>query len=79
MNNITLVYLAECVIFGIINNRNELEKKIQGQWEYRKGKEFQDVNSAIAKGFKLGSGKTGREIECVAMYLGHVFKKVRSN
>ncbi|KKR26637.1 MAG: hypothetical protein UT55_C0004G0001, partial [Candidatus Peregrinibacteria bacterium GW2011_GWE2_39_6] len=32
---------------------------------------------AVQKGLKLGKGKSEREIECVAMYLESVLKKVK--
>lgn len=64
-------------MFGSIKTGRELEQKIDGQWEYRKNKGFEDVNIAIQKGLKMGHGKTEREIECVAMYLETVLKKVK--
>ena len=55
-----------------------LMKKIKGQWEYRKGKTISDINLAVQKGLKLGRGKTEREIDCIAMYLETVLKKVKA-
>ena len=78
MKDITLTDLAEELLFGVIKNGDDLEKRIAGQWEFRKNKGLADVNQAIKKGLKLGCGKTEREIDCVALYLKDVFKKVRT-
>lgn len=69
--------IAEYVMFGVVKTEKDLQDKIEGQWEYRKGKSIVDINTAVKKGIKLGMGKTEDEIDCVAMYLGYVFKKVR--
>ncbi|ALA47929.1 hypothetical protein SUNDANCE_113 [Brevibacillus phage Sundance] len=71
--------LAEHIMFGFIRTRAELELRIEGIFEYRKGKDFEDVKIALIKGFKNGSGKTEREIECVTLYLKDVFKKARNS
>ena len=75
--NIGIRIIAENLMFGAITNHQELMDNIKGQWEFRKGKTVDDVTIAIKKGLKMGHGKTEREIECVAMYLESVFKKVR--
>lgn len=67
--------LAGFLLFSSIKNKQQLDEKINGQWMYRKNKDIRDVNKAIEKGLKLGSGKTERELECVALYLKDVFKK----
>jgi len=77
-NSIGIRIIAEDIMFGGINNSRDLENKIQGQWEYKSNKGFEDVNIAIQKGLKLGKGKPDREIECIAMYLESVFKKVKA-
>lgn len=77
MRMLDLEDLAELCAFGMIKTREDLEKRLEGQWEYRKGKSFEDVNKAIKKGIKLGMGKTEREISGIALYLKDVFKKVR--
>ncbi|MCY8745065.1 hypothetical protein MOD67_13855 [Bacillus licheniformis] len=71
----SLEYLAEMILFGPIKTKEQLEESIKGYWQYRKNKGFGDVNKAIKKGLKLGSGKVEREISCVEMYLKDVFKK----
>lgn len=76
---LTLDDLATDLLFGKLKTSNDLEERIEGQWQYRKGKDIEDVKSAIKKGLKLGSGKTEREIDGVALYLNDVFKKVRSS
>ena len=77
-NSIGLRIIAENLMFGGIKNNQELEEMVKGQWEFRKGKAVDDITIAIQKGLKMGHGKTEREIECVAMYLETVFKKVRN-
>lgn len=72
----TFEYLAEMLMFGKIKNKKQLEEKIKGHWEFRKGKDILDVNKAIEKGLKMGMGKTEWEIEGVALYLKDVFKSV---
>lgn len=74
--SITINKITEEIMFGSINGSRELEQRIDGQWEYRKNKGFEDVNIAIQKGLKMGHGKTEREIECISMYLETVLKKV---
>ena len=76
MVSITINKITEEIMFGSINGSRELEQRIDGQWEYRKNKGFEDVNIAIQKGLKMGHGKTEREIECISMYLETVLKKV---
>lgn len=71
--------LAEHIMFGFIRTRAELELQIDGIFEYRKGKSFEDVKDALRKGFKAGSGKIEHEIEWVTLYLKDVFKKAKSN
>lgn len=71
----TLETLAEMIMFGGIKNREQLEERIKGHWQYRKNKSFEDVNKAIKKGLKFGMGKTEREISGVELYLKDVFKK----
>lgn len=71
----TLETLAEQILFGVIKNKEQLEERIIGHWQYRKNKNFEDVNKAIKKGLKLGMGKTEREISGVELYLKDVFKK----
>ena len=76
-NSIGLRIIAENLMFGGIKNHQELLEMIKCHWEFRKGKTVEDVTEAIQKGLKMGHGKTEREIECIAMYLESVFKKVR--
>lgn len=76
-NSIELRIITENLMFGIIKNHQELMDKIEGRWEFRKDKTVEDVTEAIKKGVKMGHGKTEREIECSAMYLESVFKKVK--
>ena len=73
--DLILKTLAERLVFGKIKNKEELLKEIDGQWEFRKGKDIADVNKAIRKGRKAGLGKFEREIEWIELYLGDVFKK----
>lgn len=77
MKPTTFEDLAEQIMFGIIRTRTELEYRIDGVWEYRKGMGFEDVKHALRKGMKMGQGKVEREVELVALYLKDVFKKVR--
>lgn len=76
-NNIEIRIIAENLMFGGIKNHQELEEKIKDHWELRKGKTVDDIQLAIQKGLKMGCGKTEREIECIAMYLESVFKKIK--
>jgi hypothetical protein len=75
--NLDLNDLAEQLMFGMISNGDQLNRMIDGQWEFRKDKGVDDVNSAIRKGLKLGAGKTENEIDGVALYLKDAFKKVK--
>lgn len=45
--------------------------------EYRKGKTFSDIVTAVQKGVRAGRGRTEHEINMVAVYLGTLLKKVR--
>lgn len=74
----TLKDLAELIFFGMITNKKDLEKRIEGHWFYRKNKSFEDVNKVIKKGIKVGRGKTEMEIDYAELYLKDVFKKDRS-
>ena len=76
-NNIGIKIITENLMFGGIKNHKELEEMVKGQWEFRKGKTIDDIHIAVKKGVKMGHGKTEREIDCVAMYLETVLKKVR--
>jgi len=76
-NSIELRIITKDLMFGAIKNHQELLDKIKGNWEFRKGKDVDDVSIAIQKGLKMGRGHNDREIECVAMYLESVFKKVK--
>jgi hypothetical protein len=71
---LTLEDLAEYMLFGIIRTRDELEYRIHGRWEYRKGKDFEDVKQAFRKGMKMGKGEVKHEIEWIAYYLRSVLK-----
>lgn len=73
----TLEQLAEALMFGGIKNKEQLETRIAGHWQYRKNKDFDDVNKAMRMGLKLGAGKTENEIDGIELYLRDVFKKVR--
>lgn len=73
---INLKDVAEWVLFGIVKTEKELLERINGHWQYRKNKGFNDVNNAIRKGLKSGRGRTEWEIDFVALYLKDVFKKV---
>ena len=75
--SITLIKVAEHIIFGSTRTSEEFNEMIKGQWEFRKGKTISDINGAVQKGLKLGRGKTEREIDCIAMYLETVLKKVK--
>jgi len=74
---ITLIKVAERIMFSGVKTSEEFNELIKGQWEYRKGKTISDINLAVQKGSKMGRGKTEREIECIAMYLETVLKKVK--
>ena len=76
-NRIDLRIIAENLMFGSIKNHQDLLEKIKCQWEFRKDKTVDDITIAVQKGLKMGHGHTEREIECVAMYLESVFKKVK--
>jgi len=77
MASITLKNIAEHIILGNAKTSEEFNEKIKDQWEYRSNKTISDVNLAVQKGLKLGKGKAEREIECIAMYLESVLKKVK--
>jgi hypothetical protein len=50
------------------------ESEILKNWDYRKGKNFNDVKAAITKGLRKGVGKFEREVEWIELYLGDVLK-----
>jgi len=77
MASITLKNIAEHIMLGNAKTSEEFNDKIKGQWGYRSNKSISDVNLAVEKGLKLGKGKAEREIECIAMYLESVLKKVK--
>ena len=77
MASITLKNIAEHIMLGNAKTSEEFNDKIKGQWEYRSNKNISDVNLAVQKGLKLGKGKAEREIDCIAMYLESVLKKVK--
>ena len=75
--NVTLEDIGASIFFGKIKTGDQLRKVIDGQWEFRKGKDISDLNKAVRKGVRLGKGKTERELDCITLYLKDVFKKVR--
>jgi len=77
MASITLKNIAEHIMLGNAKTSDEFNDKIKGHWEYRSNKNISDVNLAVQKGLKLGKGKAEREIDCIAMYLESVLKKVK--
>lgn len=52
-----------------------MEERLRGQWEYKKNKDFADIETALEKGIKMGRGKKDREIECIEMYLEMVLQR----
>jgi len=77
MASITLKNIVEHIMLGNAKTSEEFNDKIKGHWEYRSNKSISDVNLAVQKGLKLGKGKAEREIECIAMYLESILKKVK--
>jgi hypothetical protein len=73
----TITDLTEYIMFGIIKSRAELDVRINGKFEYRKNKCFDDVKDALRKGVKEGRGKTETELKMVSFRLQDVFKEVR--
>lgn len=65
------------IYFGKIKTGDQLRKVIAGQWEFRKDKNIDDINKALMKGVRMGKGKSERELDCIALYLKDVLKKVR--
>lgn len=68
----TLLDIAERMMFAGMK-----ESEILRDWEYRKGKGFEDIQKAVAKGSKLARHKAEREPKCIAIYLKDVLKKRR--
>lgn len=76
--NIEIDDIAKQIMFGGVNNKELLDKYIEGQWEFRKGKTLLDVRKAIEKAKKNGNLKTEYELDWFSLYLKDVFKKKRT-
>ena len=61
--------LAVSIMLGGIK-----ENELLAQWEYRKGKTFSDVRTAVGKGKQKGLGKFEREAMEIGLALERVIK-----
>ncbi len=69
--------LAEMIMFGGIKTKAELEKYIEGKFEFKNGKGIKDINDAMRKALTgKSSGKTEWELQAFADGLIKVFKKL---
>lgn len=51
------------------------ESEILKHWDYRKGKNVADINSAMKKAWENGLGKSEYEVKMFEIYLKSVLKK----
>lgn len=73
---LSLKDIAELLVCSNIN-KDELNKKMKNQWEFRKNKGVADINKALQKGAMIGLGINALIVESVAINLEKVLKKCR--
>ncbi|MED2737360.1 hypothetical protein [Bacillus toyonensis] len=73
---LSLKDIAELLVCSNIN-KDELNKKMRNQWEFRKNKGVSDLNKALQKGAMIGLGINALIVESVAINLEKVLKKCR--
>lgn len=73
---LSLKDIAELLVCSNIT-KDELNKKMRYQWEFRKNKGVADINKALQKGAMFGLGINALIVESVEINLEKVLKKCR--
>ncbi|WP_088361956.1 hypothetical protein [Bacillus cereus] len=73
---LSLKDIAELLVCAKIN-KQELDKRMKNQWEFRKNKGVADINKALQKGAMFGLGMNALIVESVTISLEKILKKSR--